>query len=141
MLQKPDILICYGQTEVRIDRMCAHRCALTWGIQRPCLFLQASRPLHYLVYFLKGVGIGAYGIERELLASEGKLARRWMLWCITALVAFGAAAAIAIASFSATSSPQVWETIGGVSFVLSCAASSFGFLALCAVRKSAQPSA
>jgi hypothetical protein len=58
--------------------------------------------------------MGAYGIERELLASEGKLARRWMLWCITALVAFGAAAAIAIVRFSATSSPQVWETIGGV---------------------------
>jgi hypothetical protein len=68
------------------------------------------------VYFLMGVGIGAYGIERGLQASEGKLARRWMLWRITALVAFGAAAAIAIASLSATSSPQVWETIGGVSF-------------------------
>lgn len=104
-------------------------------------FLQASRPLQYLEYFLKGVGIGAYGIERELLASEGKLSRRWMLWCITALVAFGVAAAIAIARFSATSSRQVWETIGGVRFVLSCAASSFAFLALCAVRKSAQPSA
>ena len=39
-------------------------------------FLQARRPLHYLEYFKKGVGIGAYGIEREVLASEGKLARR-----------------------------------------------------------------
>jgi len=67
------------------------------------------------------------------------VARRRMLWCITALVAFGAAAAMAIARFSATSSPQVWETIGA-SFVLSCAASSFAFLASCAVRKSAQPS-
>ena len=93
-------------------------------------FFQASRPLHYLVYFFVGAGIGAYGFERGLLAPEGKLAGRWILWCIAALVAFGVASAIALASFSAHSSPRIWGTIGGISFAFSCAASSFAFLAL-----------
>src|SRR5712692_7319258 len=113
--------------------MCAHRCALTWGIQRPCLFLQASRPLHYLVYFLKGVGIGAYGIERELLASEGKLARRWMLWCITA------AGGVRRGRRNCHRELFSYEFSAGMGndwrgqFRAFCAASSFAFLALCAV--------
>ena len=93
-------------------------------------FVQASRSLHYLVYFLMGVGVGACGIERGLLAAVGKLARRWVLWCLTALLAFGAATAIVIASLSAKGSPTMWGTIAGISFVLSCAASSFAFMAL-----------
>ena len=102
---------------------------LDWFSVGP-FFFQASRPLHYLVYFLIGAGVGAYGFERGLLAPKGKLARRWILWCVAAVVGFGVAAAIAIASFSAKSSAQMWGTIGGISFALSCAASSFAFLAL-----------
>jgi surface polysaccharide O-acyltransferase-like enzyme len=93
-------------------------------------FFQLSRPLHYLVYFTMGIGVGAYGLERGILAPEGKLARGSILWCLGALLAFAAAAAIAIASFSAKGSPQVWGTIGGIGFTVSCAASSFAFLAL-----------
>jgi surface polysaccharide O-acyltransferase-like enzyme len=93
-------------------------------------YVQASRPLHYLVYFFIGAGVGAYGFERGLLAPEGKLARRWILWCVAALVAFCVATVIAIASFSAKGSPQVWGMIGGMSFALSCAASSLAFLAI-----------
>jgi len=93
-------------------------------------FFQVSRPLHYLVYFLIGAGIGTCDFDRGLLAPEGKLARRWILWCVAAVVAFGVATAIAIASFSAKSSPQMWGSIGGISFAFSCAASSFAFLAL-----------
>jgi peptidoglycan/LPS O-acetylase OafA/YrhL len=93
-------------------------------------FFQSSRPVHYLVYFLIGAGVGACGFSGGLLAPGGKLARRWILWCVAALVAFVAAMAIAIASFSAKSSPQMWGAIGGISFTLSCAASSFAFLAL-----------
>jgi Acyltransferase family len=93
-------------------------------------FFQSSRPLHYLVYFLVGAGVGACGFNGGLLTPEGKLARRWILWCVAALIAFVAATAIAIASFSAKGSPQMWGTVGGISFALSCAASSFAFLAL-----------
>jgi hypothetical protein len=56
-------------------------------------FFQSSRPLHYLVYFLVGAGVGACGFNGGLLASEGKLARRWILWCVAALIAFVAATA------------------------------------------------
>lgn len=38
---------------------------------------QLSRPLHYAVYFFAGAGIGACGIERGLLAANGRLAQRW----------------------------------------------------------------
>ena len=93
-------------------------------------FFQSSRALHYLVYFLVGAGVGACGFNGGLLTPKGKLARRWFLWCVAALIAFLAAMAIAIASFSAKGSPQLWGTIGGISFALSCAASSFAFLAL-----------
>ena len=93
-------------------------------------FLQSSRPLHYLVYFLVGAGVGTCGFNGGLLTPQGKLARCWILWCVAALIAFVAATAIAIASFSAKGSPQMWGMIGGISFVFSCAASSFAFLAL-----------
>lgn len=43
----------------------------TWG---PFTF-QTSRGLHYLVYFLLGVGVGAYGLQRGLLAKDGNRAR------------------------------------------------------------------
>jgi surface polysaccharide O-acyltransferase-like enzyme len=45
-------------------------------------------------------------------------------------LAFAAATTIAIASFSAKGSPQIWGTIGGIGFTVSCAASSFAFLAV-----------
>ena len=42
--------------------------------------LQLSRPLLYAVYYLAGLGVGAHGLERGLLAPEGMLARRWSVW-------------------------------------------------------------
>jgi len=94
-------------------------------------FFQTSRILHYLVYFLLGAGVGALGIDnRGLLASDGKLARRWPLWAIAALVAFGVATTVTIASFAPHTSPRLWEVLADSTFVLSCAASSFAFLAL-----------
>jgi peptidoglycan/LPS O-acetylase OafA/YrhL len=93
-------------------------------------FFQTSRILHYLVYFLIGVGIGAASMERGLLAREGKLARRWPLWAGAALFAFGLAGAVFIVAISAQNSPYLWGTLGGFTFTLSCAATSMAFLAL-----------
>jgi len=42
--------------------------------------VQTSRVLHYAVWFLAGVAMGAYGIERTLFASNGALARQWLRW-------------------------------------------------------------
>lgn len=42
--------------------------------------VQTDRLLLYPVYFFAGIGIGAYGYERGLLAARGALARRWHVW-------------------------------------------------------------
>jgi hypothetical protein len=68
---------------------------LTWTQFGPFAF-QTSRVLHYLVYFLMGISVGAYGIERGILASGGKLARRWLLWTIAAILVFLATSAFVI---------------------------------------------
>src|SRR5262245_13933737 len=47
---------------------------------------QWSRPLHYTVYFFAGAAVGAYGLERGLLATDGVLARRWPIAVIAAII-------------------------------------------------------
>jgi peptidoglycan/LPS O-acetylase OafA/YrhL len=93
-------------------------------------FFQTSRILHYLVYFLIGVGVGAAGLERGLLARDGALAWRWPLWAGAALFAFGIASLVFIAAISAQDSAYLWGALGGFTFTLSCAATSMAFLAL-----------
>ena len=103
--------------------------AFDWASFGP-FFFQTSRILHYFVYFLLGAGVGAVGAEKSLLAPDGKLARRWALWTMSALVTFGIATAVTIAAFASHSWPRVWEVLADSSFVLSCATSCFAFLAL-----------
>jgi peptidoglycan/LPS O-acetylase OafA/YrhL len=93
-------------------------------------FFQTSRILHYLVYFLIGVGIGAFGVERGLLAQEGKLARHWPPWAVFALITFGLVTAVVIVAVTTQNSSHLWETIEDFGFTLSCAATSMAFLAL-----------
>jgi peptidoglycan/LPS O-acetylase OafA/YrhL len=103
-----------------------------WATFGP-FFVQTSRVLHYLVYFLAGAGVGAFGLERGLLAPDGKLARRWPRWSVASVVIYGAALAVIIAALSAAAHPPVprnLEIAGDLGFVLSCAASGFAFLAL-----------
>jgi len=92
--------------------------------------VQSSRPLLYFVWFIAGVGVGVWGIERGLLAPDGKLARRWFLWVLRAIAAFGLASVVLIASLSGHGAPFIWATASAITFVLSCVASCFGFLAL-----------
>jgi len=102
-----------------------------WATFGP-FFVQTSRILHYAVYFFAGAGVGAYGLERGLLAADGKLARRWLRWSIASVVVFGVALAVVIAAISAAAHPPVprsLEIAGDLGFVLSCAASGFAFLA------------
>jgi peptidoglycan/LPS O-acetylase OafA/YrhL len=95
----------------------------SWTGFGPFVF-QTSRILHYLAYFQIGAGAGAWGVDRGLLARDGALARRWPLWAMAALVLFGAAEAPVVLGLAW---PK-WAADFG--FVLSCAASSFAFLAL-----------
>jgi surface polysaccharide O-acyltransferase-like enzyme len=93
---------------------------------------QTVRLFHYAVYFLAGVGVGAYGIERGLLAPTGKLARhwgRWTLWMIFAFLLNVVFFLIAISKNSPISANAV-NLIGGALYALACASISFAFLAI-----------
>ncbi|HMK29314.1 MAG TPA: acyltransferase family protein [Terriglobales bacterium] len=79
---------------------------------------------------IRAAGVGAYGLDRGLLAPDGKLVRRWLMWTIAALIFFGVATLGAITAMTAKSSPNLWLAIACFGFTLSCAASSFAFLAL-----------
>jgi len=100
-----------------------------WSAWGPFPF-QTSRALHYLVYFFLGMGIGAYGLERGFLACDGKLRRRWWLWCVASLVAFALGIGVGIAAMTVHLGSRAWEIAGDSAFVLSSAASSFAFMAL-----------
>lgn len=100
-----------------------------WASFGPFTF-QTSRILHYLAYFLIAVGVGAWGVNRGLLAPDGKLARRWPLWVVAALVLFGLDATVAVIALTQHAQSQGWAIARDTGFALSCAASSFAFLAL-----------
>lgn len=93
---------------------------------------QLSRPLHYLVYFFAGIAIGAYGLDRGLLASDGVLARRWAAWFATAFVGFllwAAPTSMTLADWS--NAPLVLKFATGMGFVVACAAGCLCLLAIC----------
>jgi peptidoglycan/LPS O-acetylase OafA/YrhL len=100
-----------------------------WAAFGPFAF-QTSRILHYLAYFLIAVGIGAYGLDGGLLAPHGKLANRWMLWAVTAVVIFGATIVATLTAFTPGAHAEKWGIAMDAGFVLSCAGSCFAFLAL-----------
>jgi surface polysaccharide O-acyltransferase-like enzyme len=102
---------------------------MDWSSFGP-FFFQTSRILHYLVYFLVGAGLGAYGLHRGLLVPDGKLARRWYLWVIASFVTFAMAIGVFIASLASPNSAQLLNFIGGIVFALACAAACFAFLAM-----------
>jgi peptidoglycan/LPS O-acetylase OafA/YrhL len=98
---------------------------LSWTALGPFSF-QTSRIVHYFAYFLFGVAVGALGLERGLLAPDGRLARRWPLWAMAALIFYG------FEVVAATAQPQSpsWAAASAFAFVLTCAAASLALLAL-----------
>jgi len=105
--------------------------AMAWTSIGPFQF-QTARLFHYAIYFLAGIGVGAYGIDRGLLASDGILARHWLRWTIWMLLAFAVSVVfmLIVISKGATMSPIVLNTVGGSMFAVTCASISFAFLAL-----------
>jgi peptidoglycan/LPS O-acetylase OafA/YrhL len=102
---------------------------LAWSGWGPFAF-QSSRPLHYLVYFLMGVAAGANGLDEGLLATGGKLARRWLRWTLRALLAFGAASVVGVIALTSHATSPAWSAAMDVGFVVSCAATCLAFLAI-----------
>jgi len=58
-----------------------------WAQFGPFAFQPSFAP-QYVIYFFAGVGIGACGLERGLLASDGALARRWARWLAASPASF-----------------------------------------------------
>src|SRR5262249_39722114 len=104
---------------------------LAWTQIGPFTF-QTSRILHYLVYFLMGVAVGAYGIERGILVPGRKLARRWWLWSIAAIVVFLATSAFVIMMLTtpAKAASSLWQAIADLVFTITCATTSLAMLAV-----------
>jgi hypothetical protein len=94
--------------------------------------IQLSRPLHYAVYYFAGLGVGAFGLERGLLAPEGKLARGWAVWlalALTFLLLWMGLTALAMAY--SNPGPLGLQIIVDISFALACASGGFFVMAAC----------
>ena len=100
-----------------------------WSAFGP-FFFQTSRIIHYFVYFLAGIAVGGYGLDRGLLAPGGELARRWGRWTGGAVAAFLFAISVLGFAAGATTLLLLWKIYGGLGFVFSCAASSFACMAV-----------
>jgi hypothetical protein len=91
---------------------------------------QLSRPLHYALYFFAGVGLGAGGVERGLLAADGPLARRWVAWVVAALVLLCAWMGLTGLTMESASASLGLQILADLSFVLACFSSCFAVLAV-----------
>jgi fucose 4-O-acetylase-like acetyltransferase len=96
--------------------------------------LQSSRALHYLVYFLAGVVVGASDVELGLFARRGGLARQWASWTVAALALFAANLAVLVALMPGSAAlglaPLTRQLISGITFVVCCGAISFAMVAI-----------
>ncbi len=92
---------------------------------------QLSRPLHYAVYFFAGLGLGAGGVERGLLAADGPLVRRWPVWIIAAVGSL--LTWMGLTGFTMERGPSAslgLQMLADLSFVFACFASCFAVLAV-----------
>jgi hypothetical protein len=92
--------------------------------------VQTSRVIHYFVYFLAGVAVGAAGVGQGLTDPEGKLARRWWAWQAAPILPIASVIAVFVMAFSAKPPPKLLlDTVGGVAFALACASLSYAAMA------------
>src|SRR5882724_279553 len=91
--------------------------------------IQTSRILLYAAYFLTGVGVGAVDLRIGVLAQNGEIARRWLVWLVFALAFYGAILGLVyihhngMADFN--SPPLVWSASYALAFAAFSAAMTF----------------
>src|SRR6266849_1804784 len=92
---------------------------------------QLCRPLLYAVYFVAGLGVGSYGIERGLLAPRGWLARHWTVAGGAAMATFALWLGFAGIAMSSDGPPSLQvQVLEASSFVLCAAAGCIFMLAV-----------
>ena len=102
-----------------------------WSERGP-FALQLSRPLLDAVFYFAGLGVGAYGIERGLLAARGMLARRWHVWLALALVFLVLWMGLtSLVLNNAASAPLALRAGVDICFAAACASGCFFMLAIC----------
>jgi Acyltransferase family len=91
--------------------------------------IQTSRILLYAGYFFAGVGVGAAGLRAGVLAENGMLVKRWIVWPALALAAYCAILFLVYAHHSGlvdfNSPPLWWHTAYGLAFAVFSAAMTF----------------
>jgi len=104
-----------------------------WNWSEHGLFaLQFSRPLLYATFYFAGLGVGAHGIDRGLLAPAGMLARRWSVWLAGALASFIAwMGLMSLAMPYGASAPLDLQIAVDISFALACTSGCFFVMAGC----------
>jgi hypothetical protein len=91
--------------------------------------IQTSRILLYAGYFFVGVGVGAVSLKAGVLAENGLLVRRWMVWLAFAAGSYGAILLMVythhnwLADFN--SPPLWWHTAYVLAFATFSAAMTF----------------
>jgi acyltransferase-like protein len=101
-----------------------------WFSRGPFAF-QLSRPLHYALYFLAGIVIGAGGIERGLLAAEGSLARNWAALLVAAVGLLLLWMGLTGLTMAEGGSPSLGlQTLADLGFALACLANGLCVLAI-----------
>src|SRR5215831_5747772 len=102
----------------------------TWFHVGPFAF-QLCRPLLYAVYFLVGLGVGAYGIERGLLAPTWWVAQHWAGAGGAALAMFALWLGFAGIAMSIDGPPSLHvQVLEASSYVLCCTAGCIFMLAV-----------
>jgi hypothetical protein len=95
--------------------------------------IQSSRVLLYPAYFFTGVGIGTVLLRAGILAENGEIAKRWLIWPGFAVPFYVAILLLVyahhnwIADFA--SPPLSWKTAYGLAFAMFSAAMAFTVLA------------
>ncbi len=101
-----------------------------WTSYGPFSF-QICRALHYLVYFFAGCAVGAYGLDRGLLAIDGALGRNWAGWLAASVAGFVLWALPTSQMVDGAQAPLLVQIAAAFGFVVACASGCFVLMALC----------
>jgi len=101
-----------------------------WTSYGPFSF-QVSRALHYPVYFFAGCAVGAYGLDRGLLAIDGSLARHWAGWLAASVAGFVLWALPTSQMMDGAQAPVLVQIVAALGFVVACASGCFVLMGLC----------